>query len=296
MTDAGMAVDRSIPFVDVHHHVWELGRFPYPWLSGTLQDDLLGAYRALGVDWAPERLHREYYGQNVIKSVHIEADSGAADPVDETSWLGSVASDGGHPHALVVMCDIRQPGAERELVRHLEASPRVRGIRIREHPDDPSRAFEAGYRALGRHGLSYELNASPGALGRAAPFIAARPDVQVLVGHAGFPMRRDAAYFDTWRTEMGTLAAIDHVACKVSGFATVDHDWTVERLRPWVLACIELFGTERIAFGTDWPVASLFATYLETVDAWRRIIAEAGFSHAEQERMLYRNAERLYAI
>jgi predicted TIM-barrel fold metal-dependent hydrolase len=49
-------------------------------------------------------------------------------------------------------------------------------------------------------------------------------------------------------------------------------------------------------FGTDWPVASLFATYLETVDAWRRIISEAGLSRADQEAMLYRNAERLYRI
>jgi predicted TIM-barrel fold metal-dependent hydrolase len=292
----GLDVDRSIPFIDVHHHVWELARFPYRWLTGTLQDDLLGDYRALGTDWSPTRLHREFYGQNIVKSVHVEADSNAPDPVDETAWLESAAAPGGHPHALVVMCDIGRPGAERELMRHLEASPRVRGIRLREHPDEPTAEFEEGYAALGRLGLSYELNASPGPLGRAAPFIRAHPDVQVLLGHAGFPMHRDRAYFETWRREMAELAAIDHVACKVSGFATVDHDWTVESLRPWVLACIELFGTGRIVFGTDWPVASLFATYLETVDAWRRIIAEAGFSLAEQEAMLSRNAERLYGI
>jgi predicted TIM-barrel fold metal-dependent hydrolase len=227
----------------------------------------------------------------------VEADSGAPDPVDETAWLESMAEPGGYPHALVVMCDIRQPGAERELVRHLEASPRVRGIRIRAHPDDPAGGpFEAGYRALGHHGLSYELNVSPGALGRAADFIGAHPDVQVLIGHAGFPVRRDPEYAATWRSEMAELAAIDHVACKVSGFATVDHQWRVDDLRPWVLDCIELFGTDRIVFGTDWPVASLFATYLETVDAWRRIIAEAGFSRGEQEAMLHGNAERLYAI
>lgn len=295
--DPGLAVDRSIPFIDVHHHVWELARFPYAWLTGTLQDDLLGDYRALGVDWSPARLYREFYGQNVIKSVYVEADSNAPDPVDETAWLESVARSGGHPHAIVVMCDIRQAGAERELVRHLEASRRVRGVRIREHPDDPTDgAFDAGYRTLGRYGLSYELNASPGALGRAAGFIGANPEVRVLVGHAGLPIKRDPTYFATWRDEMAALAAIDHVSCKVSGFATVDHAWTVDSLRPWVLACVDLFGPDRIVFGTDWPVASLFSTYLETVDAWRRIIDEAGFSVPEQEAMLYRNAERLYSI
>ena len=293
----GLTVDRSIPFIDVHHHVWELARFPYRWLTGSLDDELLGDYRALGVDWGPTRLFREFYGQNVIKSVHVEADSNAPDPVDETAWLDSVAESSGYPQALVVMCDIGQPDAERALARHLAASARVRGVRLRDHPDDPyAGSFQDGYRALARYGLSYELNVSPGALGRAAEFIGARPDVPVLIGHAGFPVRRDPGYFATWRKEMTALAEIDHVACKVSGFATVDHNWSIDSLRPWVLACIELFGTGRIVFGTDWPVASLFATYLETVDAWRRIIDEAGLSRAEQEAMLFRNAERLYAI
>jgi predicted TIM-barrel fold metal-dependent hydrolase len=295
--DPTLEIDRSIPFIDAHHHVWELDRFPYPWLRGSCRDDLLGDYRAICVDWGPERLYRQFYGQHVIKSVHVEADSGAPDPVDETAWLESVAQVGGHPHALVVMCDIRLPGAERELVRHLEASPRVRGVRIRDHPDDADdAAFRTGYRALGRHGLSYELNVSPGVLGRAAALARAVPDVRMIVGHAGFPVRRDPDYAALWRREMAALASSDHVSCKVSGFATVDHRWSVESLRPWVLTCIELFGTDRVMFGTDWPVASLFSTYLEQVDAWRRIIAEAGFSRHEQEQLLFRNAERIYRI
>jgi predicted TIM-barrel fold metal-dependent hydrolase len=82
----------------------------------------------------------------------------------------------------------------------------------------------------------------------------------------------------------------------VSGFGMADNHWTIESIRPWVLHCIEAFGPDRIMFGTNWPVDILYATYLEQTDAYRRIIAEAGFSRDEQERMLYRNAERLYRI
>ena len=49
-------------------------------------------------------------------------------------------------------------------------------------------------------------------------------------------------------------------------------------------------------FGTNWPVDILYGTYLEQTDAYRRIIAEAGFSRGEQEAMLYRNAEKFYRI
>ena len=95
---------------------------------------------------------------------------------------------------------------------------------------------------------------------------------------------------------MRALAELPHVSCKVSGFATVDHDWSVETLRPLVLSCVDAFGVDRIMFGTDWPVGSLFATYLEQVDAYRRIVAEAGFSRADQQLMLHLNAERIYRI
>ena len=44
------------------------------------------------------------------------------------------------PNALVVFCDIEADGAEAQLDRHLEASSRVRGVRIREHPGDPDTA------------------------------------------------------------------------------------------------------------------------------------------------------------
>ena len=240
---------------------------------------------------------REFHGQNVGAAVHVEADSRAVDAVEETIWLEGVAREHGAPHAIVVMCDITRSGAEAELERHLEASSRVRGIRLREHPADTSSvAFQAGYRALARHGLSYELSASPGQLLAARDLARDVPDVEVMVGHAGSPLGRDDDYLTRWRQEMAALAELDHVACKVSGFASVDHAWTVESLRPLVLYCIEVFGPDRIVFGTDWPVGSLFSTYFEQVDAFRMIIAEAGFSQDEQARMLAGNARRLYRI
>lgn len=298
--EAAQQVDRSIPFIDTHHHLWELSRFQYGWLNepGTPDHNLrLGDYKAIRVDWGPARFFRELYGQNVTKTVHVEAAYAGPDPVEETVWLEAVGKVHGYPTALVVMCDIEKNEVETELARHLEASPRVRGVRIRAHPDDPdTAAFRKGYAALGRVGLSYELNASPGKLLSGLAVALAYPDTQVILGHAGFPLQRDAAYFAQWKREMTALAEADNVACKISGFAMVDHDWSVESFKPWVMHCIEVFGVDRAMFGTNWPVDVLYAPYIEQVDAWRRIIADAGFSREAQEKMLYRNAEKFYRI
>lgn len=292
-------VDRSIPFVETHHHLWELGRFPYGWLQDPGlpgHNAFIGDYKMLRQDWGPARLFREFYGQHVIKSVHVEADYSGPDPVEETAWLDTVAAEYGMPNGIVAYTDLQQDGAEAELDRHLAASNRVRGIRIRSHPSEPDATFLRNYAALATRGLSYELNASPGGLLSGRDVAAANPDVQVILGHTGNPLQREAEYFAWWRSEIAALAEVPNVACKISGLGMGDHAWTIDSIRPWVMHAIESFGPERAMFATNWPVDVLFAPYIEQVDAYRVIIAEAGFSWTEQTQMLHGNAERLYRI
>lgn len=294
-------VDRSIPFIETHHHLWDRARFHYDWLTDPGWEGhnaLLGDYKMIRTDIGlPWRFFKEFYGANVIKSVHVEAAYAGPDALEETVWLEEVGKEYGFPHALVVFCDIEADGAEAKLDQHLAASDRVRGVRIRAHPKDGGgTAFKAGYQALGKRGLSYELNASPGVLLSGRDVAAAYPDTQVILGHAGFPVQRDDDYFQLWKSEISELAQVEHVSAKVSGFGMADNRWTIASIRPWVLHMIEAFGPDRIMFGTNWPVDILYATYLEQTDAYRVILAEAGFSRAEQEAMLYRNAERFYRI
>ena len=292
-------VDRSIPFIETHHHLWELRRFPYQWLRdpGTpAHNQRLGDYRMIRTDWGIERLLKEFYGSNVIKSVHVEGDSRAADPVEETAWLQSIADSYGFPHAIVVFCDLQREDAEAQLARHVE-SKNTRGVRIREHPDDAgARVFRNAYAALEKYNLSYELNASPGKLLSGRDVAKAYPRIQVILGHAGFPLERTPEYFARWSREISALAEAPNVACKISGLGMVDHDWTVESIRPWVLHCIEAFGVDRAMFGTNWPVDILYSTYLRQIDAYRTVLAREGFSRTDQEKLLYRNAERFYRI
>ena len=108
-------VDRSIPFVETHHHLWELDRFHYDWLTDPGwpgHNELLGDYKMIrSTIGAPWRFFKEFYGANVIKSVHVEAAYAGPDPVEETTWLDAVAKEHGFPNAVVVFCDIEADGA-----------------------------------------------------------------------------------------------------------------------------------------------------------------------------------------
>ena len=106
----------------------------------------------------------------------------------------------------------------------------------------------------------------------------------------------DAAGVAAWGAQLTELASAPNVACKISGMGMSDHDWTADSIRESVLRCIDAFGLERSMFGTNWPVDILYATYHEQVDAYRIILADAGFSVDQQHALLHGNAERLYAI
>ena len=74
------SVDRSIPFIDAHHHIWDLSRWPYRWIRDEVKPDgsiapvtdataVLGEYKILRQTWTMERLQRDFYGSNVIGTV-----------------------------------------------------------------------------------------------------------------------------------------------------------------------------------------------------------------------------------
>lgn len=287
----------QLAFVDTHHHLWELGRFHYDWLSGEGwpgHTALLGDYSSIRVDYTVDQLIAEGAAANLVKSVHVEAAYDGPDPVEETEWLQAAADEHGFPQALVVFCDIEADGAEAQLDRHC-AFANVRGVRIRAHPEDVSEpSFRKAFAALGARGLSYEQNASPGNLVSGRDLARDFPDTQIILGHTGFPLERTDEYFQRWRSELRQLAEAPNVAVKISGLGMVDNRWTTESIRPWVLETIDAFGPERCMFGTNWPVDKLFSTYAELVAAYATIIA--GFGRDEQERMFSRNAERYYRI
>ncbi len=292
------AIDRSIPVIDAHHHVTEPSRNPYAWLTedGAIYTDYLGDYKLARADWPMERLLREFHGANVIGSVHIEAAWSGDDPVDETRYLAGVTARTGWPHGYVVLCDMSRD-VRPQLDAHLAASSLVRGVRIREHPErGGDRRFLDGLRACAARGLSFEIRSWPGTFDRALASARAVPELTFVVGNNGMPMSDSAEELALWRRELAALAALPNVHCKIGGLGMVQHTWTVDGIRPWVLGLIELFGVDRCMFGSNWPVDAVYASYLMTVDAIRLILADAGLDADETRRVLCDNAQRFYRL
>jgi predicted TIM-barrel fold metal-dependent hydrolase len=286
-------------FVDAHHHLWDLDSYEYDWLMGDGWPDKtesLGDYAAIRRTYLVADLLRDFADCRVIKSVHLQADLTGPDPdpVIETRWLQRQADATGYPHAIVAWADLRSPDIAADLERHLE-SANMRGVRMLVDGDGLSdAAVDRGCRALADRGLSYDLAVTWELMSDARRFAARHGDLSIILEHTGLPMSRSAEYFRSWRWGMRELAAAPNVTVKISGLGTVDHAWTVDTLRPWVLETIEIFGPQRTMFGTNWPVDGLYSTYRELVEAYVELMA--GFTSSEQDAMSARNAERIYRI
>ena len=91
-----------IALVDAHHHLWDLARNPYPWLADRPEPHFfLGDYSALKRDYLPDDYLHDAAGQDVLATVHCEAEWDRDDQVGETEWLTEVHARHGFPTAIV---------------------------------------------------------------------------------------------------------------------------------------------------------------------------------------------------
>jgi predicted TIM-barrel fold metal-dependent hydrolase len=287
----------EIPFVDTHFHLHDLKNpnLKYAWLEWDAIHGYLGNIDAIKpIHYWIEDYIAEIRFSNVPKAVHVQAALGIADPVEETKWLQAFADKTGYPHGIIAECHLQDADAEAVLNRQMQYR-NVRGIRDFGRGDyliDP--AWQAGLKLLARHNLVYCLDTRQELFGQVKALAGKVPETVICVDHCGFPRERTPEYFRAWRKGLDEMARADNIWMKVSGLGMGDHHWTVESLRPWVMACIEAFGTERIVFGTNWPVDRMYSSYPDVINAYAALIR--GFSAAEQRAMFSANAERLFRI
>jgi predicted TIM-barrel fold metal-dependent hydrolase len=279
----------------VHFHDLTNPRLRYDWLEPGGEDIVLEDYRAIKSlrYWADDFIAETRF-HNVSRVVHVQAATGIDDPVAETEWLQAFADRLGVPHGIVAYADLCAPDVADSLARHAQF-PNLRGIRDLRYDDyltNPD--WQRGYAQLERFNLVCCDDPALEEMQLALQLARSFPGITLCIDHAGFPRGRDEDYFRRWRAQMRDLASAENVVVKISGLGMCDHTWTVESLRPWVIACIEAFGVERSFFGSNWPVDRLFSSYGDVLDAYVEIIS--GFSEREQRALFSGTANRVFRL
>lgn len=294
---------RDLPFVDAHVHLWDLDRISYPWLTPPFAEDgPNGSVAPIARTYLLDDYLADAAGWQVRGIVHVEAGATPGAALAETEWLQAMGDARGMPNAIIAFAALDDPQVDALLAAHAR-HPAVRGIRhIVNWHADPRRSYTPrdvtqdpdwvrGFALLGKHGLSFDLQAYPGQFPALARLIARHPETQVLLNHTGMAVPGE---WDEWRAGMRALAALPNVATKISGMGFTHRPWTLEQIRPYVLEAIDLFGADRALFASDVPTDKLFGSFAAHLDAYAAITA--GFSLDERRALFAGNANRLYRL
>lgn len=270
--------------IDAHHHLWDPARGDYGWLeAGTplcrpfTPGDLQPLLDAEGVDGtilvqaAPTEAETDHllglaHRTPAIRGVIGWVDLAAADACDRIA-----ARAGALVGIRPMLQDLRDP----EWIL-LAVRPEV-------------------MEAVAASGLVFDALVSANQIATVAELARRHPGLAIVLDHAGKPPLGRAAAMARWQRDIAAAAACPNVDCKLSGLLTEQAPGTPPgEMDDAIAALLDLFGPDRLIWGSDWPVLTLAGSYGVWLDRVRGALAP--LPAPARQAVLGGNAVRRYRL
>lgn len=272
--------------IDSHQHFWLYEPIRDAWITDdmrTIQRDFMPA------DLGPILAYNQLSG-----CVAVQADQSE----DETHFLLELADRYVFIKGVVGWIDLQAENVV-ERLSYFSQFKRLRGFRhivqgeevgFLERPE-----FLRGIKALHQYGFTYDVLVKPHQLAATIEFIKRFPNQLFVVDHMAKPYIEKGITVP-WAEQMRALAAFDNVYCKLSGMVT-EADWMrwqASDFTFYVQHLLDVFGPQRLMFGSDWPVCTLAARYEQVLDLLSEQLNL--LSESEKEAIWGGNAIRFYGL
>ncbi|MFJ7668621.1 amidohydrolase family protein [Lysinibacillus sp. NPDC097195] len=274
--------------IDSHQHFWKLSRNDYKWLT----EDLLELYR----DFMPNDLYPILNEHQIDKTIVVQA----APTIEETLFLLTLFEKYDWIAGVVGWLDFSSVNFQQNfevLLRH----PGFVGVRpmLQDlHEDDWILRPEVlkNVELLVQHDVPLDLLIKPRHIPYILELLKLFPKLRVVVNHIAKPNIAEQQ-LDGWKEAIEKIAMYPNAMCKLSGLVTeaTHQNWTLEEFQPFITHVVNVFGTERVMFGSDWPVCNLSGTYNDVL----MILMEnlpAKLLGKDLEMIFGENAKRFYKL
>lgn len=281
----------DFPIIDSHVHLYDVNQLRYGWMAGA--PTLASTHEMSEFDQA--RGNTEVDGL-----VFVEVDVDAGLHIEEARYVAGLADQDKRIKAIVAHVPVHKGAAIEADLTKLVAIKGVKGVRrLIQQEADPniilSDGFLAGVRLLAKYGLSFDICIRHWQIQYAIELVRKCPDVAFIFDHIGKPDIRNG-FFEPWASQLKELSRLPNVVCKLSGVVTeADHKvWTRNQVRPYMYHVLDVFGFDRVMFGSDWTVCTLATDY----PAWIDVVDEATKNASiDERRNLWRDtAIRTYRL
>ncbi len=273
--------------IDSHQHFWKYDPVRYGWIDDSMsviQKDFLPE------DLAPILKANGFDGCITVQSHQSE---------QENEFQLANAEQHSFIKGVVGWVDLQSPKIEERLdyYQQFEKLKGFRHILQGESQRDfmllPD--FLNGISLLKKYGYTYDILILPDQLKYTAEFVAKFPDQRFLIDHIAKPNIKQQELKD-WEKEIKVIAAFENVYCKVSGMVTEAdwQNWQPADFNNYLEVVTNSFGTNRLMYGSDWPVCKVAADYEQVVSIVKDYFS--AFSQTEQQVFFGGNAIEFYNI
>jgi len=272
--------------VDSHVHFWHYDEQEYDWISDGME--------VLQQDYLPRHVARTLNRNGLDGCVAVQARQSEL----ETHFLVELAKSNEIIKGVVGWIDLRDEKLE-ERLQYFSQYSQIKGWRhvVQGEPDDflLRKDFQRGIQALQPFGYTYDVLIYHHQLKPALEFVSLFPEQKFVIDHCAKPDIR-AKSIDTWKVHMKEMAKHPNVSCKISGLLTETRwkQWSPADFYPYLDVIFEAFGTDRILYGSDWPVVLLSGIYVQ----WRSLIDKymENIEEEEKEKVMGENAVSFYGL
>lgn len=277
--------------IDSHQHFWQYNSQTHSWIDDTMS--------SIRKDFLPSDLKATFekqkeYGSEIEGCVVVQVDTNEK----ETEFLLEICESNSFVKGAVGWVDLLAENVEDRLsffsqnknfkgVRHILQGESVDFV-LRED-------FQRGISKLSQFDLTYDVLIFPPQIKNAIEMIKKFPQQKFVLDHLAKPYIKDGKITE-WQKDIENLAKNKNVYCKISGMVT-EHDfknWQKQDFVPYMDVVVENFGTERILFGSDWPVCLVAAEYQQVIEIVNDYFQQ--FSSIEKENFFYKNCQNFYSL
>lgn len=155
--------------------------------------------------------------------------------------------------------------------------------------------FKYGISKLAGMNFVYDFLIYPDQLQFASNLAKAFPNQKFVIDHLAKPYIKTGE-IKQWENDIHVFKQYENVYCKVSGMVTEANrnNFSNQTFQPYLDVVTETFGTQRLMYGSDWPVCLTAASYSAVLQIVKDYFSS--FSIDEQKNIFSNNAEYFYNL
>lgn len=276
--------------LDTHQHLIYPERLGYAWTDGILE---LAKKSFKVEDYA--RLTK---GKGIIGTIFMEAGVDDADYQAEARFVAELAEDPAQKIlGIIASCRPENDAGFEQWLDECVDLPVVGFRRILHVVSDElskTAGFKANISKLGRQNYTFDMCFLARQLPLAVALARSCDNTQLILNHCGVPDIAGGG-LEPWRKDITELAKCANVTCKMSGILAYCPPGTAskETISPYIDHVIDAFGSDRLIWGSDWPVVNMANGIEDWLSITHAILSQ--MSDDEADKIANRTASRIYA-